>query len=183
MSKRNRRNIGREVIQWLKAQYRNGASYTSGAAIRDDIVQGSGLNIPKCTAAMATAWDRQARYELADDREFVSQPTPRDRHVRKPKPETELRQRTQDDRINELLTRAKNQLRMAQAAASQPGAQRYEWDRASALKHALNILADAALVPTPDPVATQVIGANGASDNGVSNNGITDAVIHDVVRI
>jgi hypothetical protein len=98
---------------------------------------------PMKQAAQTVAWDRQARYELADAFIFVTQPVQRAGYVRNPSASLPLRVETQLAKLRETVSRLRNQHRVANAVAVQFDVLSPERRLAADLGISVDILEDA----------------------------------------
>jgi len=143
-SKDKRETLGRKAIEWLKAQYRAGEQFAGGAALRDALAKAHEGRLARIAASSATDWDRQARYELYRDGVFVTQPIAKTGQLRNPNASALERARTQNVKLQDLMTRTQHQAEIAKCAAAQIDATPNEIRKALQVKYALQMLADAA---------------------------------------
>jgi len=134
------KRIGREAIEVLKGAYMDGKRLEGPAAVRAFVIMALGVRPKTVRITAATEWDRQARYELADERIAITSPVAVNRYLRDPNADEAARREAREARQRDLKTRVTNQRRLAEADADQPDAARSEILLAERLRIAEEIL-------------------------------------------
>lgn len=135
MSKR----IGREAIELIKQHYSDGEGrFETGYDVMHWLKAEHRI---KCGYHQASAWDRQARLERADERQSTTFPSRRNGYVRQAAPAHGERVISRGIRHKDTRTRLVNDLREARADAAQPDASPLEKAKV-ALYEAANDLVD-----------------------------------------
>jgi len=131
--------VGRRAIDWIKAQYLEGHSFTDTRHLMAELVN-VGVRPGIATATTVCEWDRQARYELYRDKVFVTPPVQPTGYVRTPVAGVDMRAKSMATRKRYLTTAISNLTEMQAAAAAQVDATRVEIQDEAELRMALSIL-------------------------------------------
>lgn len=133
--------IGRTVIDYLKAEYQRGICFPNAEAIQTALLHRFGFKPCKVTKDRVSSWDRQARYEINDDGGTVTPPVPSHAYERDPNAHAKKRAHARSKALQPVATALSNQWRGLRAEAAQVDATRQEIETEMAVRIALEVLA------------------------------------------
>lgn len=132
-------NLHRKALDLLKPAYKDGFA-PAGLGEIQAFLMSEGLRRSQVGKHRVGEWDRQARYELADELISVTSPVRRNGYLRNPNAAPSDRLISRDQLARDLATRATNIKRQMHSDASQVDASRREIERDLRLSIATEIL-------------------------------------------
>jgi hypothetical protein len=138
-----RNTFRRQVVNYLKGEYRTGKAYPNRIAVRNDIAQAFDLNPNSLKIKNVVRYDRQARHELAIYESIaVTMPVQQLSYLRSSQATIYERDTSMTSRLAHMLTEIRNVTSVADSYAAQIDTTQKEIRQSTVLRMTLRLLAD-----------------------------------------